>query len=241
MSQSSYNSQKGAPLSATINQKEANQMKHIEQRSTPFELKREPDADGSFEGYASLFDVVDQGMDSVAKGAFAKSLAVRKPKMLWQHDPTKVIGIWESVQEDERGLFVKGRILKDVAKGAEAMALLRAGALDGLSIGYRTINAMKEGNGSVRKLLEVDLFEISLVTFPMLPSATISSVKSIETIRDFEKALRDVGFSQSQAKAIAADGFKGLSAHRDDVAGTVDNEGLKALHEQLTQLQETLK
>jgi uncharacterized protein len=213
----------------------------MEQKSISFELKREPDSNGVFEGYASVFGIVDQGMDVVERGAFQKSLGKRKVKMLWQHDMAQPIGVWDEISEDERGLFVKGRVLKDVQKGAEAMALMNAGALDSMSIGYRTIAASDEGGGRIRKLLEVDLFEISLVTFPMLPDAKITAIKSIATIREFEKALRDVGFSQSEAKAIAADGFKGLAAHRDDVAEKVDTEGLKALQSQLTQLQEMFK
>lgn len=222
-------------------QEDSKNMGQVEHKAVSFEIKREPDADGVFEGYASVFGVVDQGMDVVERGAFAKSLGKRKVKMLWQHDTAQVIGVWDEIKEDERGLYVKGRVLKDVQKGAEAIALMKADAIDSMSIGYRTIAATDEGGGRIRKLLEVDLFEISLVTFPMLPDAKITAIKSIATIRDFEKALRDVGFSQSEAKAIAADGFKGLAAHRDDVAETVDAEGLKSLHSQLTQLQEMFK
>lgn len=210
----------------------------MENKSVSFELKREPDSDGVFEGYASVFGVVDNGMDVVAPGAFTKTLGKRKVKMLWQHDSSQPIGVWESIAEDERGLRVKGRILKDVQKGAEAIALMKAGALDSMSIGYRTIAASDEGGGRIRKLLEVDLFEVSLVTFPMLDDAKVTAIKSIKTIRDFEKALRDVGFSQSEAKAVSAEGFKGLAAHRDDVAETVDNEGMSALQRQLTLLKE---
>lgn len=189
-----------------------------EYKSAAFELKREPDEDGVFEGYASVFGVVDQGMDVVERGAFAKSLGSgRKIKMLWQHGVHDVIGVWDEVREDERGLFVKGRILKDVQKGREAMALLKAGAIDSMSIGYVAKEAVEEGSGRIRKLLEVDLYEVSLVTFPMLPDARVTDVKSIRTIREFENALRDVGFSKNEAKAIAADGFKGLSDRRDAV------------------------
>jgi HK97 family phage prohead protease len=147
-------------------------------KSAAFELKREPDDDGSFEGYASVFDVVDLGMDSVSRGAFAKSLAARKPKMLWQHDMGQPIGVWDEVREDERGLFVKGRLLKDVQKGREAMALLKAGAIDGMSIGYRTVEASAEAGGRVRKLMEVELHEITILTKPMLPLAKVTSIKS---------------------------------------------------------------
>lgn len=223
-------------------QEDAKNMGQVEHKAVTFEIKREPDEDGIFEGYASVFGVVDQGMDVVERGAFTKSLGSgRKVKMLWQHDMAQPIGVWDEIREDERGLFVKGRVLKDVQKGAEAIALMRAGALDSMSIGYRTKEAVAEGGGRIRKLTEVDLFEVSLVTFPMLPDAKITAVKSITTIREFERALRDVGFTQNEAKAIAADGFKGLAAHRDDVAEQVDTEALTALQTQLTQLQEMFK
>ena len=174
-------------------------------KSAAFELKREPDQNGEFEGYASVFDVVDLGMDVVAKGAFTKSLATRKPKMLWQHDMAQPIGVWDEVREDERGLFVKGRLLKEVNKGREAMALLGAGAIDGMSIGYRTVESMPEGGGSVRKLIELELHEISIVTNPMLPVAKVTAIKSEDGRFDpklMERALRDVcGLSISEAKA----------------------------------------
>jgi HK97 family phage prohead protease len=129
-------------------------------------------ADGRIEGYASLFDMVDGGGDEVAPGAFAAALrrADRKPKLLWQHDPARPIGVWEALREDARGLFVTGRLLTEIQAGAEAAALLRAGAIDGLSIGYRAVKAAR-GAGGGRRLLEIDLWEVSLVTFPMLPEA----------------------------------------------------------------------
>jgi HK97 family phage prohead protease len=195
-------------------------------KNAAFELKREPDEDGVFEGYASVFDVVDLGMDVVAKGAFAKSLAVRKPKMLWQHSMADPIGVWDEIREDERGLYVKGRLLKDVQKGREAIALIKALAIDGMSIGYRTIEAIDEAGGRVRKLIELELHEISIVTNPMLPVARVASIKSEDgrfDIRSLERALRDVcGFSQSEAKALLADGFKGLQAERDVAASGKD-------------------
>ncbi len=127
------------------------------------------------EGYASLFGSVDQGGDAVQSGAFNASLgAGRKVRMLWQHDPTQPIGVWDEVREDERGLFVKGRILTDVARGREAAALLEAGAIDGLSIGYRTKRAERDGKGR-RLLAELELWEVSLVTFPMLPQARVGA------------------------------------------------------------------
>ena len=130
-------------------------------------------------GYASLFGAVDQGGDVVEPGAYGaslKRLAAQggRVKMLWQHDPAQPIGIWEEVREDARGLFVKGRILIEVEKGREAAALLAAGAIDGLSIGYRTLTAAKDGAGR-RLLKELELWEVSLVTFPMLPEARVAA------------------------------------------------------------------
>lgn len=130
-------------------------------------------------GYASLFGKRDQGGDVVQKGAYAASLkrltaAGRAVKMLWQHDPAQPIGVWDEVREDVTGLWVKGRILTEVEKGREAAALLTAGAIDGLSIGYRTVKAERDGKGQ-RLLSELELWEVSLVTFPMLPEARVSA------------------------------------------------------------------
>ena len=131
------------------------------------------------EGYASLFGACDQGGDVVARGAYARSLKRlagegRAVKMLWQHDPAQPIGIWQQVREDERGLYVKGRLLDSVERGREAAALIEAGAIDGLSIGYRTLKAAKDEKGR-RLLKELELWEVSLVTFPMLPSARVAA------------------------------------------------------------------
>ncbi|PIY28411.1 MAG: HK97 family phage prohead protease [Comamonadaceae bacterium CG_4_10_14_3_um_filter_60_42] len=211
----------------------------IHHKSAAFELKREPDADGTFEGYASVFGVLDQGMDVVAPGAFKRSLATkRKVKMLWQHDPGKVIGVWEEIREDERGLFVKGRLLNDVALGREAMALMRAGAIDSMSIGYRTVEAEPEAGGRVRKLVDVDLFEVSVVTFPMNEAALVTDVKAICTEREFEAFLRDAGYSRKEAAAITLHGFKAITGQRDAEADGAQIEGLASLAEQIRQLKE---
>ncbi len=131
------------------------------------------------EGYASLFDLADQGGDVVGKGAYTASLQSldaegRRVKMLWQHDPAQPIGVWDEVREDARGLYVKGRVLEGTQKGREAITLIEAGAIDGLSIGYRTVKAAKMESGQ-RLLKELELWEVSLVTFPMLPSARVAA------------------------------------------------------------------
>ena len=220
-------------------------MQNLQTKTAAFEIKKEPDQDGLFEGYASVFDVVDQGMDVVAKGAFTKSLGSgRKVKMLWQHDSGKVIGVWDEMREDERGLYVKGRLLKDVALGREAMALMRAGAIDSMSIGYRTVEAVPEAGGRVRKLTELELFEVSVVTFPMNESARVTDVKSVDwrNPRDVEQSLRDVwGISQSEAKAFIADGLRGLQAKRD-VLAVQDDSGVNGdFMKQIRLLQENFQ
>lgn len=131
------------------------------------------------EGYASLFGAVDRGGDVVEPGAYAASLksldaAKRRVRMLWQHDPSEPIGVWDEVREDKKGLYVKGRLLPDVARAREAAALLEAGAIEGLSIGYRTVRATKDEHGR-RRLKELELWEVSLVTFPMLPDARVGA------------------------------------------------------------------
>jgi HK97 family phage prohead protease len=130
-------------------------------------------------GYASLFGKRDQGGDVVLAGAYKESLARLagkggRVKMLWQHDPAQPIGVWDEVREDATGLWVKGRILTEVDRGREALALLTAGAIDGLSIGYRTVKAERDGKGQ-RLLSELELWEVSLVTFPMLPEARVAA------------------------------------------------------------------
>lgn len=219
--------------------KDAEQSQHIDFKALPLALKAAPGEDGVFEGYASVFDVVDLGLDVVARGAFVKSLGKRRPKMLWQHDMSQPIGVWEDVHEDERGLFVKGRLIPEVEKGKEALALLKAGAIDSMSIGYRTVEAQADDNGRVRKLMEVDLYEISLVTFPMLPDAKVTDVKAITTERDFERFLRDAGYSKSEATAITLHGFKGLTKRRDAGEESATTEGLSALLSKINRLKDS--
>jgi HK97 family phage prohead protease len=136
--------------------------------------------DGTFEGYASLFETEDMGHDVVVRGAFADSLRAKGAagiKMLFQHDPAEPIGVWEEIREDARGLYVRGRLMTAVSKAREVLSLMRAGALDGLSIGFKAQKTQRESRSGVRRLLKLDLWEISVVTFPMLPQARVSAVK----------------------------------------------------------------
>ena len=177
---------------------------------------------GTFSGYASLFGRVDLGNDRVAKGAFQKALIKRGAKgvrMLFQHDSNEVIGSWLDIREDEAGLYVKGRINQNVKRGAEVLELIREGAIDGLSIGFKTMRATKDLAAGVRTIHEADLWEISIVTFPMLPEARVSEVKTgdtLPTIRTFEHWLtRDAGLSRSQARRVIAKGYASLKRERD--------------------------
>lgn len=144
------------------------------------------EADGTFSGYASLFGKVDLCKDLVERGAFARSLERRGAtgiRMLFQHDANQPIGAWSEIREDTRGLFVRGRLTRAVARGREVHALMRAGALDGLSIGFRTVKAQNDAATGVRRILEADLWEISVVTFPMLPGARVETVKGDDPAR----------------------------------------------------------
>lgn len=137
-------------------------------------------AEGVIEGYASLFGAVDQARDMVMPGAFTqtlKSRGLRRIPMLFQHDPSEPVGIWLELREDIRGLWARGKLIPDVRRARELLALLEAGAVDGLSIGYRTRRGQIEPQSRVRKLYQVDLWEVSIVTFPLLDGARISAVK----------------------------------------------------------------
>ena len=191
----------------------------------------EVEADGVFSGYASLFGRVDLGKDVVERGAFAASLKARGAagiRMLFQHDPAEPIGVWTEIREDARGLFVRGRLTKDVARAREVLSLMRGGALDGLSIGFRAIRAKSDPKNGVRRILEADLWEISVVTFPMLPDARIDTVKGrrfadrgrLPTTREFESWLtRDAGLTRGEARCVIAKGFASLVRGRNAAPG----------------------
>lgn len=132
-----------------------------------------------FSGYASVFGTPDDSNDIVARGAFATSLRKRPPekvRMLYQHFSHEPIGTWMEIREDGEGLFVHGRLVTQSVRGRDVMALIREGAVSGLSIGFRTIRATRDRARTYRILNEIDLWEISIVTFPLLKESQVLAV-----------------------------------------------------------------
>lgn len=153
--------------------------------------------DGTFSGYCSVFDVVDSYDEIVKKGAFVDSLndwqaKGKMPPVLWQHDRSEVIGVWTKLYEDDKGLFGEGKLLiDDVAKAKEAYALIKAGAIDGLSIGYRTEKYRYNSDDDTIDLLKLNLKEVSIVTFPANEGSTVSNVKAqVRQDQDTQNALK---------------------------------------------------
>lgn len=208
----------------------------------PLKIKAVNDA-GEFEGYGSIFGNQDSYDDIVMPGAFQSSLQrwkekERLPAMLWQHNMHEPIGVYTEMREDDQGLFVKGRLLVDddtLAKRAHAH--MKAGSLTGLSIGYMLKEWDYDRDKGVFLLKEVDLWEVSLVTFPANDEARISNVKNylergeMPRPSEFEKALREVGLSRSQAKAFMASGYSAIQP-RDAEA----EEALSSLKSLLTRM-----
>lgn len=207
-----------------------------------FELKHLEES-GIFEGYASVFGVKDYDGDVIVKGAFKNSIekftkSGKRPKMLWQHNPSIIIGKWIDMHEDDRGLYVKGTIFTDIPKGQEAYALMKHGELDAMSVGFNIENSFIDESKN-RVIDDLDLWEISVVTWGANPEALVSSVKSIETKRDFERFLIDSGFSQKQAKRITAQGFAESTETVDDKINDqrdVDLEIAQSLNQILNEL-----
>lgn len=183
------------------------------------EIKFAEDGTGakSFTGYGAIFGNIDQGGDKILPGAFTRTLhdfksAGRLPTMYYQHGqrgggPTMPVGVWTNMGEDSRGLYVEGK-LADTTDGSDLYVLLKAGAIGGLSIGYRVREfARPSGEGEQRQLKALDLIEVSLVNDPMNPLARLLSVKSADeiiTIRDLEDCLRDAGLSRNDAVRVCA-------------------------------------
>ncbi len=186
-----------------------------------FKLAGDEKAAGTIEGYASVFGLMDQGGDIVMPGAFKATMAdwrKRKslPPMLWQHNPSTPIGVWTDLAEDEKGLKVTGELILDVPLAASTHALLKRQAVSGLSIGYRSRKDEIDRSTGARRLFQVELWEISLVTIPMLREAQISQVKGFDP-RELEAALRDEGgLSNRDAKAAVAILRKSLSRDAEE-------------------------
>lgn len=178
------------------------------------ELKGVSDA-GLFEGYASTFGNRDLGGDIVVSGAFTKSLkatGAKGVKMFADHDSRKRIGVWTDLSEDDKGLYVKGRLLLEKQDGRDAYIDLKEGVIDAMSIGYMTVDHSYDGRRKARMLKEVKLMEISLLPFGMNENARVTGVKSIgdlspEEIREIEAILRTKDLSRADA-AKAVSGFK---------------------------------
>ena len=208
-----------------------------------FALQFKASEDGSVEGYGSVFGVRDNYDDVIAPGAFSSSLAAHKsagtmPAMLWQHDTSRPIGIWESMTEDANGLKIKGRLALDTTLGKEAHALLKMGAINGLSIGFVSKQWLYDRDTEVRNLIEVDLWEVSLVTFPANERARVTNVKASDAIaapKDAERALRDAGFSKTDATAFVSRVMRMGEARRDSADSTA--VALKAAARLLQSLQ----
>lgn len=196
--------------------------------------------DGVFTGYASTFGgEPDSYGDVVAKGAFKNSISSGGRNrngiaLLWQHDSTQPLGIWQHMVEDSKGLAVQGRLALDIQLGKETHSLMKLGAVKGLSIGYSTLDYEWDEKKKIRTLKEVELFEVSLVTFPANIHAGITGIKSFEeaqTIREFEAALRDAGLSFKQSKYIISlcqDSFEKERACRDGGDGKALQAAIRA-------------
>ncbi|MEQ8503867.1 MAG: HK97 family phage prohead protease [Rhodospirillales bacterium] len=188
------------------------------EQTVPLQIKFAPGDAGIISGYASVFGPpADRHGDVIAPGAFTASLASGdKPLMLWSHDLSEPIGTWTSLKEDAKGLLVTGRLTLETRRGAEAYALLKDGALNGLSIGFRTVAADELPDGG-RLLKQIELAEISLVTLPSASRARVTSVKSGEiTPRLLESILREAGIPKRLAASVVIHGWKGAAEGERD-------------------------
>jgi HK97 family phage prohead protease len=204
----------------------------LETKSIELDLKALTE-EGEFEGLASTFGNVDEGGDMIRPGAFKASIKnAKRIRLLWSHDMREVIGIWQSLEETDKGLLAKGQLALGVQRGKEALELMRMGAVDSLSIGFRVPKNGSQFENETRILTKVDLMEISVVAMPMNPKARIQSVKSangdLGSERVFERwIMRDSEFTRSEAIVIINDGYKALLSMRD--AGDESDQVIAAL------------
>jgi HK97 family phage prohead protease len=192
------------------------QLLHKQIKLDKIEIKADESGARTIEGWASTFGNVDSDDDIIVPGAFADSIKARMPKMLWQHNTDQPSGVWTEAQETAQGLYVKGTIL-DTTLGNDVYKLAQAGAIDSMSIGYVATKYVIDESTWTRTLQAIDLWEVSLVTFPANDQARITSVKSKPTSeRELEKLLRDAGgYSRSEAKGLIAGGYKAIAPQRD--------------------------
>jgi uncharacterized protein len=211
--------------------------KPLDHLQVKFSVKAASD-DGRIEGLGAVFNNVDDGWDVVHPGAFKDSLRERRPLMLWQHDAhDDPVGVWDQVEETDEGLYVSGRMILVSPQAQQRHALLKAGALDGLSIGFMIPGPeyAKYDGENVRHITKADLWEVSVVNFPMNREARISAVKNLAgynrapTPRQAERLLRDAGWSLAQAKALLAGGYNALKADWPGAEPTDDTSNLLAL------------
>lgn len=199
----------------------------MNKRSFNLEIKA-VEEDGFFSGYAAVFGNLDWYNDIILPGAFKQTLADwankgKLPPVLWNHNVDEPIGAYTKMVEDEKGLYVEGKLLiNDVPRAKSTHALLKAKAIDGMSIGYRTIKSSYNQDTDVRELIELKLGEASIVTMAANEQSLVTSVKSklddgeLPSLPEFEKFLRESGFSKSQATAIAGKGLRHLLSESED-------------------------
>lgn len=209
----------------------------------PFEIKEVSDT-GVFTGLGSVFGNLDRGDDIVQAGAFTKSVAAlktqgRMPAMLWQHNTDEPIGAYKSMQETADGLIVQGQLALKTQRGAEAYELMKMGAIGGLSIGGWVTGANYDNKNDIRTITEFELWEVSVVTFPMNDEARIAAVKSVDQIEDFKSAcdyLRNAcGCSRTEATAIVAR-LKALTLRNAAASDSAELKAIEALLRQRTEL-----
>jgi Escherichia/Staphylococcus phage prohead protease len=233
----------GAAEPCRFGRKEAQPSTDLLVKASHFELEIKADGEpGEIRGYGSVWDKIDSYGEVVVKGAFTKSLKAwakskRPIPMLWQHRSDVPIGVWDTAAEDDKGLALEGRLNLETQRGKEAWSDIKMQSVGGLSIGYYEVKADPWDFGAVepRKLIELDLREVSPVTFPALKEAQIDAVKARLargerlTIREFEGLLREkLRLSRSDAEEIAALGYKAW-LQRDVGPAATDAAGLHAL------------
>ena len=208
-------------------------MNGLERIECKFAVKAADDQ-GRITGLGAVFGNIDDGFDVIHPGAFTDSLKARTPLMLWQHDATAdPVGVWTDVKETDAGLEVSGEMVLVSPQAQQRFALLKAGALNGLSIGFQ-IDRAEFDRDNVRHIKAVDLWEVSIVNFPMNRAARISAVKRLggyhqtPTLRQAERRLRDAGWSVAQTKAILAGGYAALKPDRDQAVDDADTRDLIA-------------